>query len=471
MGIRIDEARRETRRSGALADPRLVTRMREVSAAVGGVMIAAGLVVLAGWVLDVEAVKRLAGPTTMKAITAVGFIAGGIALIMCKREALTGSWSALPSVVVALLGVATLVEYSAGLDLGIDHLFADPEAAALGRAPGRMSQLTALSFIVLGGMGLLVRSHRWVGLAQVLSLLLLAMGALALALAGYGRIEGLLFEPVAWPTSLLLMAGAIGWLGLQPPHGVMAVATADSPGGMLLRRLALPAMLVPLALALAVQGLEDRLGWNHAQVVAALTFTNGSGMLAMVVWMSQLLHRLNDQQRKALQHRNDAMTDALTALPNRRAFDAALDRLLASHRSEDSGFALLWLDLDFFKSYNDTFGHLAGDEVLRHTGAVLRSVLRPADIAARYGGEEFAILLPRTGPIGARRVASRVIEAFHAHQWPERPVTASIGIAWAQRGDTPSSLITRADTALYQAKQTGRDRACEMLPPAMSQMG
>lgn len=457
-------------RSGELADPRVVERMRAVATGIGRLMVIVALVVLAGWWFDVDALKRLAGPTTMKAITALGFVFAGAALIVCRRAGAAGPWCGLPSLVVALLGLATLVEYAAGMDLAIAHVFPDPDALALGRAPGRMSQLTAVAFVLLGSLGMLVRSQRRVLLAQAMSLLLLALGALALALAGYRYVEGMLFEPVAWPTALLLMAGAIGWLALQPPSGVMAIATADSPGGMLLRRLALPAMLVPLALALGAHALE-RLGWNQAQVVAALTFTTGGSMLAMVVWTSYLLHRLHAQRRTASQLQKDATTDALTGLPNRRAFDASLDRLLASHRSEDSGFALLWLDLDYFKSYNDTFGHLAGDEVLRHTGAVLRSVLRPADIAARYGGEEFAILLPRTGPIGARRVASRLIEAFHAHPWPERPVTASIGIAWAQRGDTPSSLVARADTALYQAKQTGRDRACEMLPPAMSQMG
>ena len=250
----------------------------------------------------------------------------------------------------------------------------------------------------------------------------------------------------------------------------MAVATADSTGGVLLRRMGLPAILLPFALALAVHALEARLGWLHAQVVGALTFVNGAGMLAMVIWMAYLLHGLDRQRRTAARLRNDAMTDALTGLSNRRAFDAMLQRLLSGHRGSDAGFALLMLDLDRFKSYNDDFGHLAGDEALRRTGAILRGVLRPQDMAARYGGEEFAILLPGTGPMGARRVAQRLREGFHGQAWPDRPLTASVGIAWAVPGDSAASLISRADNALYQAKQTGRDRACEALPAAMSQM-
>lgn len=457
-------------RSGELADPRLVARMRQLAQGIGWLMLACGMVVLAGWALGLEPLTRLLGPTTMKPVTAVTFMLGGSALLGCAQLRLAGHWCALPSVLVGLVGGLTLVQYGAGVDLGIDHLFPDPDAVRLGRPPGRMSQLTAVGFVILGVLGLIVRFRRAALVAQGVAVVLLAAGALALALAGYGYQPGMLFEPVAVPTAALLMAAALGWLSLQPPRGIMAVATADSTGGVLLRRMGVPAILLPFVLALVVHALESRLGWLHAQVVAALTFVNGAGMLAMVIWMAYLLHGLDRQRRTAARLRDDALTDVLTGLSNRRAFDAMLQRLLAGHRGSDAGFALLMLDLDRFKSYNDDFGHLAGDEALRRTGAILRGVLRPQDMAARYGGEEFAILLPGTGPIGARRVAQRLRDGFHGQPWPERPLTASVGIAWAVPGDSAASLISRADSALYQAKQTGRDRACEALPSAMSQM-
>jgi len=176
------------------------------------------------------------------------------------------------------------------------------------------------------------------------------------------------------------------------------------------------------------------MGWSHAQVIAAMAFLSGAGMLVMVGFMARLLHGLDRQRRASARLKDDALTDALTGLSNRRGFDAMLQRLLAGDRGSDAGFALLMLDLDRFKTYNDDFGHLAGDEALRLTGAILRGVLRPQDMAARYGGEEFAILLPGTGPIGARRVAQRLRDGFHAQAWAERPLTASLGIPGGQRG-------------------------------------
>ncbi|HTL14731.1 MAG TPA: GGDEF domain-containing protein [Thermomonas sp.] len=463
---------RNGHRSGELADPRVVARFRALAPWVGAAMVASALLVLLGWWQGIDGLTRLlGGATAMKPSSAVTFILAGVALLACARPGVSGRWCALPNIAVALLGGLSLLEYLAGIDPGIDHLFPDPEAIALGMPAGRMSQMTAVGFVLLGGLGLLVRARRGVLLAQALAAGLLAIGALALAIAGYRyRVGEMTFVPVAAPTAILLIAAALAWLALQPPQGVMAVATADSPGGVLLRRMGLPALLLPLGLAVAVRGLETRLGWSHAEVIAALAFLSGAGMLVMVMYMARLLHGLDRQRRNAARLQDDALTDALTRLPNRRAFDTALERLLAGHRQSDVGFALLMVDLDRFKSYNDDYGHLVGDEALRRTGAVLRGVLRPQDLAARYGGEEFAVLLPATSAIGARRVATRLREGFHAQAWPERPLTASIGIAWAQPGDSAASLISRADAALYQAKEGGRDRACEALPSAMSQM-
>lgn len=121
-----------------------------------------------------------------------------------------------------------------------------------------------------------------------------------------------------------------------------------------------------------------------------------------VTW---LLHHL-DQQRQASRHFQDAAyTDALTRLVNRRGFDETMDRLLRGHRESDHGFTMLMIDLDHFKAFNDDFGHLAGDRALQITGELLRTALRPQDIAARFGGEEFAVILPGTDVLGARRSA------------------------------------------------------------------
>lgn len=158
-----------------------------------------------------------------------------------------------------------------------------------------------------------------------------------------------------------------------------------------------------------------------------------------------------------------ARTDPLTGLANRRHFMEALD--LEVERSERYGrpLSVVALDMDHFKSVNDTHGHGAGDTVLQEAARALRSVCRDVDLAARLGGEELALLLPETDAAGARTVAERVREriAAAAHRSPTaRPfrVTASLGVATAKQGASGESLLQAADQALYRAKDLGRNR-------------
>lgn len=435
-------------------------------------MLASGTLVLLGWWLGVPGLQRLmAGVTMMKASTAVTFLAAALALVACASRRNPGVHCGLPNLIVVLMGGASLLEYALGVDLWIDHLFADPEALALGNPPGRMSQMSALAFVLLGTQGLLVSHQKCPRLSHALAAALMSVGTLSLAIAGYRyQIGAIRLVPVAAPTAMLILLGTLGWLMLQPPMGIMRVAFSSSPGGVLLRRAALPALLMPLAVALVVRAGEQALGWSHEEVIATIAYLSGLGAITMVMAMAWLLHNLDNQRRESEQFHNAAYTDALTRLVNRRGFDEALERLLQGHRQADRGFTLLMLDLDHFKHYNDDFGHLAGDRALQITSEILASELRPQDLATRFGGEEFAVLLPETGAAGARRAAQRLHGAFHARAWPHRAVTASIGIAGVHPGDTPESLIARADSALYAAKSAGRDRACEVQATALGSM-
>ena len=161
-----------------------------------------------------------------------------------------------------------------------------------------------------------------------------------------------------------------------------------------------------------------------------------------------------------------SMTDALTSLPNRRAFDARLALELARERREPRRLALLMLDVDFFKRYNDRYGHPAGDATLQAVGEVLhRACLRAADLPARIGGEEFAVLLPETNARGAMEIAQRVRQLLsecniaHEDSAVAARVTVSIGIALARK-ESAEEFMARADKALYHAKEEGHDRAC-----------
>lgn len=166
---------------------------------------------------------------------------------------------------------------------------------------------------------------------------------------------------------------------------------------------------------------------------------------------------------------NLSNTDALTHLANRRRFNEFLQSLWDTSPAEYRRVAMILCDIDYFKRYNDTYGHLKGDRCLQQVGRVLRySVLRQVDLAARYGGEEFAVILPNTGLSGAKVVAERIragvtnLQIPHETSQVSHLVTLSLGLAVVplHSKQTPKGLIAAADQALYQAKAAGRDRYC-----------
>ena len=161
-----------------------------------------------------------------------------------------------------------------------------------------------------------------------------------------------------------------------------------------------------------------------------------------------------------LEHlQQSALTDGLTGVPNRRAFDLALAREVALAGRTDAVLAVIIIDLDKFKSLNDTYGHLAGDDVLRGVGAALRTSTRQGDLVARYGGEEFVLLLPGATEDDAVATARRVRGVLREVEAP-RTITASLGIALRPvHGVTGPDLLAAADAALYVAKESGRDQA------------
>ena len=162
-----------------------------------------------------------------------------------------------------------------------------------------------------------------------------------------------------------------------------------------------------------------------------------------------------------------ATTDGLTGLKNHRTFQEWLHVAFEEHQEQKTALSLLLLDVDKFKQFNDTFGHPAGDGVLKQVAQILQSQARSSgtdresDLVARYGGEEFVIVLPRTNASQARKVAERLRAAVEAGGWKERAITVSIGIATVHAGTSDTSaLIAEADKALYEAKQQGRNCVC-----------
>ena len=163
-----------------------------------------------------------------------------------------------------------------------------------------------------------------------------------------------------------------------------------------------------------------------------------------------------------------AITDALTGLANRRRFDQCLTIEWRRGMRERKPLSLLLIDADVFKAYNDAYGHLRGDNCLKQiTEAIQSVVLRPGDLVARFGGEEFAVILPNTCAPGALQLAQDICAMMRNRQLPHTGnpagiVTVSAGSATLipQLGQPAAALVDSADQALYQAKRSGRNRAC-----------
>jgi diguanylate cyclase (GGDEF)-like protein len=155
-----------------------------------------------------------------------------------------------------------------------------------------------------------------------------------------------------------------------------------------------------------------------------------------------------------------SLTDALTGLYNRRFFDLVLNNEVERGRRFNRELAIIMLDIDNFKDYNDTFGHPAGDVALQSVADCLRDGRRDADIVTRIGGDEFALILPETGAKGALQVAKKISTKLATLSDLERPLTISMGISvLRETGHETSRLVQQADLALYEAKRTGRNRA------------
>ncbi|MEF2266406.1 GGDEF domain-containing protein [Janthinobacterium sp. LS2A] len=221
----------------------------------------------------------------------------------------------------------------------------------------------------------------------------------------------------------------------------------------------------PIFFTAALLGLGFAVMRAHFYLAAASLFV----ALLVHALRSATLQSRYMQSELALRAAHDkleklSLTDGLTGIANRRCFDQTLQLEWQRAARNHQGLALLIIDIDFFKSLNDTFGHPYGDACLVRIAAALHSALpRASDLAARFGGEEFAAILPATDGDGALAVAHKMQEAIAAAAIVHAPsrgglVTASIGLALSDGGQTPEQLLAAADQALYRAKQNGRNR-------------
>lgn len=259
------------------------------------------------------------------------------------------------------------------------------------------------------------------------------------------------------------------------------VAIAELPTDLAygeIRRLRNASVLLILVLLGVVGSLAYALGLLIVQPLSRLTLASdrvARGDLDVDVPLSgggellQLTGVFNDMVRRLREGRDElerlSVTDELTGLANRRRLMAEIGREVTRSLRNEHPFAILMLDVDRFKSFNDSYGHQAGDFVLKRLAITLRKCVRDVDTVARYGGEEFMVILPETAATEARQVAERIRATTEADRYSpaegvdELNVTVSIGLAlFPAHGDSPEALIAAADDALYRSKEGGRNR-------------
>ena len=209
-------------------------------------------------------------------------------------------------------------------------------------------------------------------------------------------------------------------------------------------RVAIVAAGAMLGVPIAVLGAP---GYPASELIRVALYVVGLGIGGLTV--NALVQAL---EGRAAQSSALARTDELTGIPNRRGWQEQLDRELARSRRDGRPLCVAIVDLDHFKSYNDRFGHAAGDRLLQSAATGWADQLRETDVIARYGGEEFAVTLPASHLQDAKAVMERVRQVTPHHE------SSSVGIARWNEVETADELLARADAALYEAKRSGRDR-------------
>jgi diguanylate cyclase (GGDEF)-like protein/PAS domain S-box-containing protein len=428
----------------------------------GALVLALGGIAVVGYALDLPAAFQWAGLTRMALYTAIGFVVLGAALMQAAVQASPeGAWHEMP-----WLAATTGVGLAALSALGW---------YALRRAPTVEQQ--HVSDLVLA-FGLLVAALLTGVVAQGRHLRRQA-GQLGLANAALQASEAQLQLLLDNVQTAVVVHGADSAIRYANPAAATILGltrdqllgrTTIDPAWHFVRENGepMPVTEYPVSLVLArkaalhdyIVGVRAAPGRNARWVLVNAVpdlAPDGKVRLIIVSFVD-----FSERQHQTLRFERMALTDALTGLASRRHFLAEAERELSRAR-RGHALSLLMIDVDHFKSINDTHGHAAGDRVLVELGRTLHAVLREADLAGRLGGEEFGVLLPDADATLALAVAERARSALAAAKVPLDPggtlgFTSSVGVATLEPGDgDAATLIARADAALYAAKRAGRN--------------
>jgi diguanylate cyclase (GGDEF)-like protein len=379
------------------------------------------------------------------------------------------------------------------LDISTLYLVATMMAAMLGAMLlffGRQESIPALKWwgtaYLLGAASVALWTLASSALGETLSLALNAVGFVACGMVWnasrvfHGRkpnLPGLVLGAIAWIAAVMTLAPAASALRMTIGAGIVAVYAALTASELWTERRRnlqqrWPAFVVPvlhgLVLMLPIL-LGDFLRPQDAAFSGSIWMTVFSVELVLYAVGTVFVIFMLVSERAVTVHKTAASMDPLTGMFNRRGFSEATARVIEREANAGRPVTVLIFDIDHFKSINDRFGHPAGDEILKLFSTIVINTLRISDLSGRIGGEEFAALLPCSLEEGVL-AAERVREAFEASgiAVDEGPVdtTVSIGVAGGPAGTELEVLLAAADTALYQAKRSGRNRveAAEELP-------
>lgn len=415
------------------------------------------LVLVGGWAFGMSALKSvLPGMNAMTPNTAAGIVTLGMGLALVTYGRSSHFVGEVAAAVALSLGLITLAEYAIGWNAGIDQLLFKDTAATF---PGRPAVATALMISLLGAALLCVHRpalHLLKTFAG-LSTTLIAWGSLnAYVFGGEALQEFPLFSPPALHTAAVMFVLGIGVLSAEPVSWPVRMALGHGTGGVVCRGLLPPAILAPpfLGWFLTRGGVSDFLPGQIDWVLYSAIFSLGSAALIML-----LAHRIALIEAERTVATEQSLHDALTGLPNRRAYESFLLENFNLSERHQHALSLMLLDIDGFKAYNDAYGHLAGDDLLKNLGALLSSVERETDLVARIGGDEFAVVMPETDIAGAHVLAERVRAKVERSSLFRRRVTVSVGIAtMTDRTASTSMFLQDCDAALYRAKKAGRNQ-------------
>lgn len=449
------------------------------------ILLGLGLLVILGWytgiVIFIQINPQL---VPMQFNTALGFVVISLAmgaLVSHKRDI-----AKYAGLLVMFLGGITLSQHIFGVNFYIDELFMKHYITIATSSPGRMAPNTALNFLLVGitlvclGQKKLTINH------LVFSSLLgsLTLGLSMVALFGYmSNVEA----AYSWG-SLTKMAihTAVGFMIV----GILLILETEVLSKQIRQKL--PAFTLPITFSflgfIVTLSLWQALHFSELQinrqygiktenfVATGILIFGGlfSILLAIATWLAiksqEQLRENKIAQAKivALNQQLEKLSylDGLTEIPNRRAFDMALEKELARAVRYQYPIALIFIDIDYFKAFNDHYGHQLGDVCLQSVASAISGVLhRKTDLAARYGGEEFVMLLPDVNLEGAENIAKMTLQAIADLQIPHAvskvsayvTISAGISVCIPDHETSPKSLLRLADQALYKAKMNGRN--------------